>query len=156
MMDIAPYLGLICYEAPLVPSSDTLYQLHLRHTQTIPFENLSPLTGMEVKLDMPSLLEKFTLQRRGGYCYEHNTLFQHVLQQLGFNTVSLAARVRLNVPAEVITPRSHMLLLVEADGRQWIADTGFGGMTLTVPIRFVMDEVQDTPHGQYRLAGERG
>tara|TARA_R110000850_G_scaffold277143_1_gene423541 strand:- start:33892 stop:34719 length:828 start_codon:yes stop_codon:yes gene_type:complete len=151
MTDIAPYLELIRYDGTLVPSSRTLYQLHLRHTHTIPFENLSPLTGEEVRLDIPSLLEKFTVRNRGGYCFEHNTVFQHVLQQLGFKTLNLAARVRLNEPDEVITPRSHMLLLVEADGQQWVADTGFGGMTLPVPIRFIVDEIQDTPHGQYRL-----
>lgn len=154
--NISPYLDLIRYDGALVPSIDTLYQLHLRHTQTIPFENLSPLTGMEMRLDVASLLEKFTVHRRGGYCYEHNILFQYVLEQLGFTTIGLAARVRLNVPDDVITPRTHMLLLVQAEGQQWIADTGFGGMTLTVPIRFSMDDVQDTPHGQYRLTHENG
>lgn len=156
MKDITPYLDLIRYAGTLAPSSNTLRQLHLRHTQSIPFENLSPLTGMEVRLDIPSLFEKFTTRRRGGYCYEHNTVFQYVLEQLGFNTIGLAARVRLNVPDGVITPRSHMLLLVEANGERWIADTGFGGMTLTAPLRFAMDVAQDTPHGQYRLTCESG
>lgn len=156
MKDIAPYLDLVQYNGPLAPSFETLYQLHVLHTRTIPFENLSPLTGMEVRLDIPSLLQKFTVERRGGYCYEHNSLFKHVLDQLGFRTIGLAARVRLNTPDEVVTPRSHMLLLVEADGQQWIADTGFGGMSLTAPIRFAMDEVQDTPHGKYRLTCASG
>lgn len=155
-IDISPYLDLIHYDGVLAPSFDTLYQLHFRHTQTIPFENLSPFTAMEMRLDVASLLEKFTVHGRGGYCYEHNILFQYILEQVGFKTTGLAARVRLNVPDDVIAPRTHMLLLVEADGQQWIADTGFGGMTLTVPIRFAMDEVQDTPHGQYRLTRDNG
>src|SRR3546814_1848505 len=44
-----------------------------------------------------------------------------------------------------------MLLLVEVQGEPFIADTGFGGLTLTAPIRLVADIVQDTPHGPYRL-----
>lgn len=124
------------------------------HTQSIPFENLSSFTGAEVRLDIPSLLEKFTVSGRGGFCYEQNTLFKYVLEQIGFKTLGLAARVRLNVPDDIVTPRSHMLLLVEADGEQWIADTGFGGMSLTVPIRFTTNEIQTTPHGQYRLTRE--
>lgn len=151
MKDIAAYLEHIQYSGALAPMFDTLYHLHLQHTQSIPFENLSPLTGAEVRLDIPSLLEKFTVLKRGGFCYEQNTLFKYVLEQIGFNTLGLAARVRLNVPDEVVTPRSHMMLLVEADGEQWIADTGFGGMSFTVPIRFAVDEIQTTPHGQYRL-----
>lgn len=155
MKDIAAYLDHIHYGGTLAPRFDTLYQLHLRHTQSIPFENLSSFTGAEVRLDIPALLEKFTVLKRGGYCYEQNAVFQYVLEQIGFKTTGLAARVRLNVADDVITPRSHMLLLVEADGDQWIADTGFGGMTLTVPIRFAVDEIQSTPHGQYRLTRER-
>jgi N-hydroxyarylamine O-acetyltransferase len=151
MKNLNTYLDHIQYGSALAPTFDTLYQLHLRHTQSIPFENLSSFTGAAVRLDIPALLEKFTVLKRGGYCYEQNALFQYVLEQVGFKTTGLAARVRLNVADDVVTPRSHMLLLVEADGEQWIADTGFGGMTLTVPIPFVMDEVHNTPHGQYRL-----
>ena len=155
LKSIAAYLDQIQYDGVLTTTFDTLYQLHLRHTQSIPFENLSSYTGAQVRLDIPALLEKFTIAKRGGYCYEQNTVFQYVLEQIGFKTTGLAARVRLNVADDVITPRSHMLLLVEADGEQWIADTGFGGMTLTVPIRFVVDEIQNTPHGQYRLTRDR-
>ena len=155
LKSIAAYLDQIQYDGVLTTTFDTLYQLHLRHTQSIPFENLSSYTGAQVRLDIPALLEKFTIAKRGGYCYEQNTVFQYVLEQIGFKTTGLAARVRLNVADDVITPRSHMLLLVEADGEQWIADTGFGGMTLTVPIRFAVDEIQNTPHGQYRLTRDR-
>ena len=155
LKNIAAYLDQIQYGGVLTTTFDTLYQLHLRHTQSIPFENLSSYTGAQVRLDIPALLEKFTIAKRGGYCYEQNTVFQYVLEQIGFKTTGLAARVRLNVADDVITPRSHMLLLVEADGEQWIADTGFGGMTLTVPIRFAVDEIQHTPHGQYRLTRDR-
>ncbi|ARU27931.1 arylamine N-acetyltransferase [Cellvibrio sp. PSBB006] len=155
LKNIAAYLDQIQYGGVLTTTFDTLYQLHLRHTQSIPFENLSPFTGTQVHLDIPALLEKFTVAKRGGYCYEQNTVFQYVLEQIGFRTTGLAARVRLNMADDVITPRSHMLLLVEADGEQWIADTGFGGMTLTVPIRFAVDEIQNTPHGQYRLTRDR-
>lgn len=155
MKHIAGYLDHIHYSGPLAPTFDTLYQLHLQHTQSIPFENLSSFTGTEVRLGIPALLEKFTVAKRGGYCFEQNAVFQYVLEQIGFKTIGLAARVRLNVADDVTTPRSHMLLLVEADGEQWIADTGFGGMTLTVPIRFAVNEIQNTPHGQYRLTHER-
>ncbi len=151
MTDISSYLKLIQYEGPRQPTLDVLHELHVKHTHSIPFENLSPFTGMAVDLGIDALMDKFTRQRRGGYCYEHNSLFQYVLQEMGFTAKGLAARVRMNVPDGIATPRSHMLLLVEAEGEKFIADTGFGGLTLTAPIRFVVDIVQDTPHGPYRL-----
>ena len=66
--------------------------------------------------------------RRGGYCYEHNLLLSHVLQQLGFLVRGLAARVLWNVSEGTVRPRSHMLLLVDLDNRHYVADVGFGVM----------------------------
>ncbi|HFK9019242.1 TPA: arylamine N-acetyltransferase, partial [Escherichia coli] len=45
-------------------------------------------------------------------------------------------------------------LLVELEGEKWIADVGFGGQTLTAPIRLMPDIMQTTPHGEYRLLQE--
>ena len=44
-----------------------------------------------------------------------------------------------------------MLLLVETEAGPHIADVGFGGLTLTAPIRLVADVVQETPHERFRL-----
>lgn len=151
MTDISAYLEHIQYHGQRQATWKVLHELHVKHTQAIPFESLSPFTGQTVSLDIDAVLDKFTRQKRGGYCYEHNSVFQHVLRNMGFSAEGLAARVRLNAMDGVLTPRSHMLLLVEAEGEQFIADTGFGGLTLTAPIRFATDIVQDTPHGPYRL-----
>jgi len=151
MTDITSYMELIQYGGQHQPTRDVLRELHIKHSRSIPFEGLSPFTGMPIDLSIDSLVDKFTKQRRGGYCYEHNLLFQYVLKSVGFTVHGLAARVRLNLPDDVVTPRSHMLLLVEAEGEKFIADTGFGGLSLTAPIRLVTDVVQDTPHGPYRL-----
>ncbi len=64
----------------------------------------------------------------------------------------LAARVRWNVPAEVTTARSHMLLEVAVGGEAWIADVGFGGQSLTAPLRLEPGIEQPTPHEVFRLA----
>ena len=63
---------------------------------------------------------------RGGYCFEHNRLFQAVLEQLGFRVTPLIARVRWQVPADVRTGLTHMLLRVDLDGRSWLVDVAFG------------------------------
>lgn len=151
MTQLPAYLQRIGYEGPLDVSLESLQRLQYLHMQTIPFENLSPLTGREVRLDLASLFEKLVFQKRGGYCYEQNLLFQHILETLGFRVTSLAARVRLNVADEVLTPRSHMLLLVHLDDADYVVDTGFGGMTPTAPLKLSPDLEQRTPHGRYRL-----
>ncbi|EEA7736224.1 N-hydroxyarylamine O-acetyltransferase, partial [Salmonella enterica subsp. enterica] len=51
-------------------------------------------------------------------------------------------------------PRTHRLLLVDVEDEQWIADVGFGGQTLTAPLRLQAEIAQQTPHGEYRLMQE--
>jgi N-hydroxyarylamine O-acetyltransferase len=66
----------------------------------------------------------------------------------------LAARVRWNVPDEVITARGHMLLRVALDGQMYLADVGFGGLTLTAPLTFISDREQSTPHEPFRIIAD--
>ena len=145
------YLRRIGHTGPRSPMLDTLRALHLRHTTTIAFENLSPLLGWPVRLDLESLHQKLVRDGRGGYCFEQNLLFSHALQALGFRVAGLAARVLWNTTDDAITKRSHMLLRVELDDETWIADVGFGGQTLTAPLRLVPDIEQATPHEPFRL-----
>jgi N-hydroxyarylamine O-acetyltransferase len=70
--------------------------------------------------------------RRGGYCFEQNTLFRAALERLGFRVTSLAARVRAG--ATVVRPRTHMLLRVDSGEGPWLADVGFGGDGLVHPL----------------------
>lgn len=88
------------------------------------------------------------------------------LRQLGPN-LEPAARVHGASPLQALRlivlplanppqmpPRTHRLLLVEVAGERWIADVGFGGQTLTAPIKLLADIPQQTPHGSYRLVHE--
>ena len=150
-VDVDAYFERIGYDGPLAVSLDTLAGIHLRHALTIPFENLNPLLRRPVRLDAQSIEQKLVRDRRGGYCFEHNLLLKHVLERLGFRTTGLAARVRWNVPEGTVTPRGHMLLLVDIDNRSYVADVGFGGLTLTGPMRLEADTEQSTPHEPFRL-----
>jgi len=155
-MNLDAYFERIGYDGRRGATLDVLRELHTRHTHAIAFENLSPYLRLDMALDPASLFSKMVQQRRGGYCYEQNGLFRHALDTLGFRTRGLAARVRFNVPEGQKTARTHMLLMVEIGAERYIADVGFGGMTLTAPIRFVMDLAQETPHGLYRLSQDGG
>jgi N-hydroxyarylamine O-acetyltransferase len=145
-----------CTDGPRVATLDTLRVLHLHHAQAIAFENLDPLSGHAVKLDLPSLEGKLVHGGRGGYCFEHNLLFGHVLRELGFRVTGLAARVLWNVPEGTIRARGHMLLRVDFGAEPYIADVGFGGQTLTGPLHLITDVAQATPHEPYRLIGQDG
>ncbi|MBC3542252.1 arylamine N-acetyltransferase [Rufibacter sediminis] len=150
-IDLERYLARINYTGALSPTLETLRQLHYHHALAIPFENLTPFLKQPVLLDLESLQRKLVEENRGGYCFEQNTLFGEVLRSLGFQVKGLAARVLWNVPAGVTTARGHMLLLVHLDGEDYLADVGFGGLTLTSPVRLRDSGEQKTPHETFKV-----
>ncbi|MGB3299418.1 MAG: arylamine N-acetyltransferase [Phormidesmis sp.] len=150
-IDLNAYFQRIGYSGERTASLSTLEAVHACHTKAIAFENLSPLLKQPVVLDLPSLQQKLVSAGRGGYCFEQNGLLRSVLMALGFQVTSLAARVLWGVPEGVITPRSHMLLLVYINNQPYIADVGFGGSTLVTPIRLTPQIAQSTSHEPFRL-----
>ena len=150
-MDLDAYFARVGFSGSRAPTLDTLHELHLAHAQTIAFENLNPLLGWRVAIDLPSVEEKLVRSGRGGYCFEQNALLAAALRELGFNITGLAARVLWNAAEDAIRPRSHMLLKIDLGGESHIADVGFGGLTLTGPLRLVTDVEQSTPHERFRL-----
>ncbi|SHN48090.1 arylamine N-acetyltransferase family protein [Cryptosporangium aurantiacum] len=154
MNDLAAYLSRIGHTGPVAPDLPTLRALTLAHATTIPFENLDPFSGVPVRLDPDAVRAKLITDGRGGYCFEHNRLLQSALDEIGFVTGSLQARVLWGQPDDAVTSRGHKLLRVDLDGVTYLVDVGFGGQTLTAPIRLAADEEQETPHGTFRLVAD--
>ncbi|TKC92552.1 arylamine N-acetyltransferase [Trinickia terrae] len=150
-LDLDPYFERIGYGGPRTPTLDVLRELQWLHPQSIPFENLDPISGRRVRVDLPSVADKLVRRRRGGYCFEQNTLFAHVLTQLGFRVTPLIARVLWGREPGAVTAQTHMLLRVDLDYEAWLADVGFGNLTLTAPLRMAPGLAQETPHGVFRL-----
>src|SRR5258708_29770114 len=131
--DLDAYFRRIAYRGPPAATLATLQALHALHAESIPFENLSPLLGESVRLDPASLEAKLVRGGRGGWCFEHNLLFSHVLLALGFDVTRLAARVRWNVPAGPVPARTHMLLRVRLRQGRYHAGVAFRRLTRTPP-----------------------
>ncbi|HEY0300711.1 MAG TPA: arylamine N-acetyltransferase, partial [Rhizomicrobium sp.] len=139
-----------------MPTLDTLRAIHLLHPRAIPFENLDVLLRRGVRLDTDSLQAKLVEGGRGGYCFEHNMLLSFALRALGFDVTQLTGRIRYGVPDGVMTPLTHMLLKVDLGGAPFLVDVGFGGNTLTAPLRLDEAAEQATPHEPFRLTSAGG
>ena len=126
------YLRRVGQAAPADASIDTLRRLHLAHRETFLFENLSIQTGGGISVALPDLERKFLDEGRGGYCFEHNTLFAAALREAGFESRTLLGRVRRGPPER--WARTHMVLRVAIGGEIWLADVGFGAVGLVDPI----------------------
>lgn len=154
-LDLDAYFARIRYDGPRTPTLETLRAIQLLHPQAIAFENLNPLLGLPVRLDVDSLQQKLIRSRRGGYCFEHNGVLLQVLRALGFSVRCLAARVVWNNPPDSIPARSHMVLRVELAEGTFLCDVGFGSSP-TAPLRLVPDIEQRTPHESFRLLHSDG
>jgi N-hydroxyarylamine O-acetyltransferase len=113
-----------------IAGNDTsIAALHRAHVTAIPYENIDVQLRREVRLDTDGLVAKQIDQRRGGYCFELNTLFAAVLEAVGHRVTRLLGRVRLS-DSESPRPATHMVLLVD----DHVIDVGFGSATPTGPI----------------------
>jgi N-hydroxyarylamine O-acetyltransferase len=151
-IDLDAYLARIAYTGPLAATEACLAGLHEAHLAAIPFENLDVIRGVPIALDPPALMAKLVHAGRGGYCFEHGTLFKAVLDRIGFGTHILLARVRFG--ADPVGPRDHMLLKVDTTGGAFLADVGFGALGLLRPVPLMPDIVTHVPDAVYRLRHE--
>ncbi|MEO6394974.1 MAG: arylamine N-acetyltransferase [Devosia sp.] len=147
------YLKRLNFSGSIAPVAETLALLHQLHPAAIPFENLDPLMELPVRLQLSDLEQKLIVERRGGYCFEHNLLFKAVLEAMDFTVKPLAARVLWGHGEDEERPLNHMVLAVETDGTEYLADVGFGGQVLTAPLRLVAGLEQETPNERFRLMG---
>ncbi len=155
LINMDQYYARIGFAGTRAPTLPMLRAVLERHTQVIPFENLTPLAGQPVELSTSALAGKLLQDRRGGYCFEHNLLLWNVLHQLGFVVQGLAARVRWQAPVGSQTALTHMLLLVSIDETDYLADVGFGGSTPSVPLLLAADIEQHSAQDTYRLIAQQ-
>jgi N-hydroxyarylamine O-acetyltransferase len=153
-IDIPAYFARIGYTGPQEASLAALHGIMAAHVRSIPFENLDVLLGRAISLEPGRIAHKLIDERRGGYCFEQNTLLLHVLESLGFAVTALSARVRVQRPRDVQPARTHMFLRVEVGDESWLADVGIGGFSLTAPLRLELDTPQTTPHEPRRIVSE--
>ena len=153
-VDLTRYAERIGYSGEFRANFATLTAIQQAQTCSIPFENFSVLLHQPVKIDLASLEEKLVTQWRGGYCFEQNSLLLGVLNQIGFDAKPFSGRVRIDRSRDMTPPRTHLFVMVTLDGKTWVVDSGVGSLSLTSPIEFVEDLVQQTSHEPRRVVRE--
>lgn len=129
--DLSHYLRRIHYTGPVAADTATLHALMRHQLFSVPFENLDVQAGKVVSLVPEHITDKVLHHGRGGYCYEVNGLFAMALEALGIPYRFIAARPMFY---PVRRPKTHMALIAEVDGRQWLCDLGFGSYGIRAPM----------------------
>lgn len=146
-MDIQPYLERIHFSKKLEVSTDVLFQLQRNHLLHVPFENLDIHYGKKIRLDLQNLYVKIVENKRGGFCYELNSLFNELLQAIGFESYLISARAFIENDTYG-EEYDHMAIVVKLDKKLYLADVGFGKFTLE-PLEIAVDIPQQDDHGLF-------
>lgn len=155
LLDLDGYFTRIRWGGAIRPNLETLTGLLDAHMSHIPFENLDVLLRRPVRLDLEHLQNKLVHARRGGYCFEHATLFGAVLDRLGFQQLRHAARVVLANP-RTASPRTHMFLTVTLAEGTFVVDPGFGAHAPGFPVPVVEESDLPADKGTHRLLRDGG
>ncbi len=149
---LSEYLSRIGLDTAPKPDLEGLRALHAAQAFSIPFENFDVLLGRNISLETGDLVSKLIRHRRGGYCFELNGIFYRALKALGFEVRQLMARVLYDRPDP--GARTHEVLLVRISGEDWLADNGFGGPGLCLPLPMMPDVIGEQFGERYRLRGD--
>ncbi len=116
-------LNRLGYRGATDPSLETLKALQQAFLLTVPFENLDIHLGRPIELEPQKIYRKIVDRRRGGFCYENNTLFFELLRHIGFPVARLSARM---VKEGTAGPEfDHLVLNVTLD-QNYLVDVGNG------------------------------
>ena len=129
-LDLDAYLARIGMSAQR-PSRTALDGLLEAHVRTFTFDNIDVLLEQHPGVSIDAVQGKFVGRGRGGYCFEHSTLFAAALERLGYEVERRLGRV--GDPDE--KARTHCVVIVTLGGERLLADPGFGVSTLrTIPL----------------------
>jgi N-hydroxyarylamine O-acetyltransferase len=129
--NLTDYLSRIGYEGEVHPDVATLNQLVQKQLRSIPFENTEVQAGRIPSLVPEDIVDKVLKRGRGGYCYEINGIFAMALTAIGFEWYFAGARPMFY---PMRRPKTHMVVIVRIEGRDYLCDTGFGGYALRAPM----------------------
>jgi N-hydroxyarylamine O-acetyltransferase len=142
---IDEYLGRIGYTGEIAPTLEVLREIQFLHVTTVPFENLDIMDKIPLALDIDHLFEKIVLRRRGGICYEQNLLLGSLLKRMGYEVVLLSSR-----HPKYQNDFDHVFLMVDLEGRRWLADVGFADNSLS-PLLFEANICQSDGRAFFKI-----
>lgn len=108
------------------PSRSALDRLLEAHVRTFTFDNIDVLLEQHPGVGLDAVQSKFVARGRGGYCFEHATLFAAALERLGYTVERRLGRVG----DKHAMARTHAVVVVTIDNEQLLCDPGFRFSTL--------------------------
>ncbi len=136
-------------KSDITANAESLKHLQKQHLLNVAFENLDIHWKRRIFLDPKKFYKKIVEEKRGGFCYELNGLFGRLLNESGFSSSLISARVAA-APGNFSAEFDHMAILTKIDGEDFLVDVGFGDFTAE-PLKFVLDVAQHDKNGTFLI-----
>ncbi|XP_073074853.1 arylamine N-acetyltransferase 1-like isoform X1 [Manis javanica] len=158
IMNIEAYFERIGYKNPGNKLDlGTLTDILQHHIRAIPFENLNIHCGQYMDLGLEAIFYQIVRRNRGGWCLQVNHLLYWALTAIGFDTTMLGGNVYSTPTSKYSDDMIHILLQVTIDGRNYIADVGFGrSYQMWQPLELISGKDQPQVPCIFRLTEEIG
>lgn len=158
---IDAYLARLGLHGRPAPTLATLVDLHRRHLDALPYDNLAIMLDRPPSADPAEAVARIGAGDNAGYCFHHNGAFGTVLTELGFAVERREGRM-VGRSGAMRGHLDHLVLVVGAlptadnPGGRWWPDVGYGdGFRHPLPL---VEGVHRQGSFRYRLARltERG
>jgi N-hydroxyarylamine O-acetyltransferase len=133
----------------IAPNLENLKLLQKNHLLHIPFENLDIHWGKPILLDTEKFYQKIVNEKRGGFCYELNGLFNYLLNKIGYQSKIISARVSKG-EGKFGAEYDHLAILAKIGDEEFLVDVGFGDFAAE-PLKFVLDVEQIDENGVFLI-----
>ena len=141
---VTRYLSRLGLSEEPYPTVAGLTELHRRHLDSVPYENLAIMLGRPDPTDPGQTLERIAAGGNAGYCFHHNGAFQVVLRHLGFAVERRYGHVWTTPESRSARHLNHLVLLATIDGRRWWPDLGLGD-GFREPVEVVAGQFRQGP-----------
>jgi len=134
------YLARLGLDRRPAPTLATLADLHHRHLDTLPYENLAIMLGHPDPVDPAETLARVAAGGNAGYCFHHNGAFGLVLDELGFavtrHPASMLGELGDGGALDHLVLRVSGLPTEDHPDGSWWPDLGYGdGFRDPLPLR---------------------
>jgi N-hydroxyarylamine O-acetyltransferase len=129
---VGRYLELLGYDERPAPTLQSLRDLHARHLEMVPYENLEIMLGRPPSVDPLASLERVARVGRAGYCFHQNGALETALTDLGYTVSRRSGAVWGSEEERRAAVLNHLVLVVSGlptegnPGGEWWPDVGLG------------------------------
>jgi len=134
-MDTSAFLRRIGVDGHGRPSVEGLTELHAAFVDQVPYETVQYQFGGGGPIDPEAVAARIIAREAGGYCFQLNGVFAHLLTELGYEVTKHRGGVHTANRPRVVDS-SHMVLTVLLESEEWLVDVGLGdGLLTPMPLQ---------------------